>query len=375
MNTGARTGIRGLVALAALGCGGPTRTPLDTGGDWQSGDGTSMDATDGAMDAALDARDVRDVPDIAIPDDVHIGAMGYVYVLSSLPIDTTDSPTVAHTGFDIDGLASTATDAAGCNYGDFFSMLDLDQNRPSGCLMGATGCVAAVDNAMPHAANRIDALFAGSNVRSYIASQIANYRMLYLMRLTGVDSFVDDPAVAVHLYRGFTTFNTVCTSVFPGRTYRVDRTSLAAGATTLDQSITHLVGSIVGGRLHVQGLASDTIDVPVSPTVVAKVHAPTMRVDITPTAGTQGNLGGYYIGDELAATAVTAYGWGLRLVIWGLVGEIADIRRAGVCYDTSTTPPHFGDVSVGAGMSLMSAVIDPVAPVADGPTTGNCGAP
>ncbi|MEI8258130.1 MAG: hypothetical protein WCJ30_20830, partial [Deltaproteobacteria bacterium] len=342
------------------------------------------DAQPDVMDAAPDATDTTDVqPDIAydvqfadttrdVASDVVIAPTHeYVYVLNAISVDPDDSPARPHTGFDIDGRQSTTSDVVGCLKADFASALDPDQNAPSGCVFGTPGCNGGVDNQFPTMATTILSV-TGMDARVGLTTAVNHSQLVFMLRLTRVDSFADDADVGVQIYTGFPTFSTGCTSVLPGRTYQVDSRSITAGGSTLDNALFSATAQIVAGRLRFTG--SDTSVFTLSGTGLLPIalHAMRLRGDVTPTGIANGNLGGWDTGDDLVAQ-LTTIAPTYAALLPSVIGGFVDYQMMGICIDRTVHPWHLGGVSLGTGFSAVPAVIDPVTPIAAAQRVGTCG--
>lgn len=354
-------------------------TPQDLGRDVPPGLIDAFDTPDAAD--ATGTADVR--PDVAydvqftdatrdVANDVLIAPTHtYVYVMNALSVDPDDSLAHPHTGFDIDGRRSTATDALGCLEPDFGSVIDPDQNAPSGCVFDTPGCNGGVDNQFPTMANTIMSV-TGMDARAGLTAAINLSQLVFMLRLTRVDSFVDDTDVGVQIYRGFPTFTTGCTMVMQSRTYQVDRRSIAVGGTSLDDALFSATAQIVAGRLRFTGADSSVFTLSGTGILPIAIHAMRLRGDVTPAGITNGNLGGWDTGDDLVAQltiVAPTYASLLPSVIAGFV----DYQLMGICIDRTMHPWHLGGVSLGTGFSAVTAAIDTTAPIADTQRLDTCG--
>ncbi len=330
----------------------------------------AIDATDVQPDIAYDVQFADTTRDVAT-DVVIAPTHTYVYVMNALVVDPDDDPAHPHTGFDIDGRQSTTSDTVGCLKGDFGSALDPDQNAPAGCLFGTPGCRGGVDNQFPTMANTILSVTM-MDARAGLTTAINQSQLVLMLRLTRVDSFVDDSDIGVQIYRGFPTFSTGCTSVLPARTYQVDRRSITTGGTTIDDALFSATAQIVAGRLRFTG--SDTSVFTLSGTNLLPIalHAMRLRGDVTPGGIANGNLGGWDTGDDLV-TQLTVVAPTYASLLPSVIGGFVDYQLMGVCIDRTAHPWHLGGVSLGAGFTAVSAVIDTTTPIADTQRIGTCG--
>ena len=329
-----------------------------------------VDATDAQPDIAYDIQYVDATRDAAT-DVVIAPTHEYVYVMSAMNVDPDDVATNPHTGFDVDGLASTASDPMGCGHSDFGSALDPDQNSPAGCLFGTPGCNGGVDNQFPTMATTIQSVTM-MDARALLSQSINNHQLVFVLRLTRVDSFVDDSDVGVQVYRGFPTFSTGCTSVIGGRVYQVDQASLTPGGTTLDDALFNINGRIVAGRLQIVAAATDVLTLRGSGLIPISLHALRLRGDVTPSGIARGNLGGWDTADDLVSQ-LSMLAPTYASLLPTVVSTFVDVQIAGVCIDRSMHPPALGGVSLGAGFAAVPASLSTTAPIATAQTPGTCG--
>lgn len=342
-------------------------------------DATNADANDAGTDTGVDARtdvsyDVQfaDVTRDAASDVMISPTHEYVFVMNALNVDPDDNPANPHTGFDVDGRASDGSDAIGCNHSDFGSALDPDQNSPTGCLFNTAGCNGAVDNQFPTMADTIQSA-TGMDARALLNTSIDRHVLVLMLRLTRVDSFVDDSDVGVQVFRGFPTFSSDCTTVTAGREYQVDQASLRTGGTTVDDAVFSVTASIVRGRL--QFAAPDSFVFTLSGTNLLPIgiHAMRMRGDVTPDGISNGNLGGWDTGDNLVTQLRMIAPPQYAPIIPGLVGGFVDVQLMGVCRTGGSTP-RLGGVSLGAGFTAVPATLSTTMQVASAQMPGTCGA-
>lgn len=364
--------IMGGMAATMIGCGTPV-TPADSGTtDTSTTDTQTIDspATDTPV-VDTGTTDTGPRPDAG-------PGMEYWYAVNALTIDQ-DMPSNPYTGFNLDGRASDINDDVGCFHDDYFSALDPDQNCTGAtactgsCMMGAGGCLGGVDNQLPALAATIQTA-AMQDVRALLADQINNNKITILARLSDVQSLTADDSVTVRLYLGYPTRQTNCTSVVADSEYVVDSDSLMPGATSVDQAKFTFTGSIVGGRLRVGGNSTQFIlPLPVmGQTLELALSSTQLRLNVTATAGTQGNLGGYVLGSQVV-TAVTMLAPDFATVVQGAIGGFVDVQVNGICDDPSMNPHAYGGIAVGLGLTTTSARLAANPIVADRPV-GACGA-
>jgi hypothetical protein len=292
--------------------------------------------------------------------------------VSELTVDPTDAPGEAHTGFDLDGLASGPMDPDGCGHEDYLSRLDPDQNHPAGCSPSAAGCRGGVDNQLPSIADTVER-FTMTNPRLQIPQQINAHRVSLVVRVAGVDDFRNDDSVTLSIYAAYPTFSDDCSQVLPNRVYQVSRSSIRAGGTTLDEARFRFDGRITNGRLRVEAPRDSVLSFPLpglsGPSGTVDLHTPRVRMDLSEQGGTNGNLGGWVAGSELVETLV-ALRPDQRTLIESSVGSFVDIR---VGSDCGSNPRALGGVSLGIGIWMIPARVSETAPIAERRTPGTCG--
>jgi hypothetical protein len=375
--------------LLALGCGtvaggddagdgSPVRPDIVVGPDVQDvTTPTDVPADNNPVDARSDVA-----PDVAPDVPVDAGPIGptLVYVLSRLTTEM-NSPDLPHSGFNLDGLFSTSSDAAGCGHDDSASGPDLDQNMGgSDCRMTGGGIrpgCGGVDNQLPAVAEAIGAFMPGFDLGATLQDSINQHRLVYILRVTGVDDPTNDPSVNFYFYAAYPTFSTGCGSVTADREYQIARSSLTAGGATLDDALIRGAGSIVAGRLRFDAPTGTifplTVPAP-GATLTFRLQATRMRFDVAATAISNGNLGGWVAGDELRATA-SALAPGFDTIVEGAVGSLTDVQVAGTCFvpRAGATPPRYGGVSMGLGLAGLRARIHPTVPIVASQSPGTCG--
>jgi hypothetical protein len=345
--TGSLTLVCGAIAALSVACGGGNNTP-DTGG------------TDGGTDTGG-------------------GGPGgtLTYVVDQLTIDENDSETETHTGFNLDNLFSTGTGARDCSHPDFVSALDPDQNMPGTCMRPAAGCQGGVDNQLPTVAGLLMAR--GTDVRMLLSQQITQNSLAIIARISDVNDLMNDPAVTVRLYVGYPTFTTNCTTVAPDREYQISTSSLMPGSTNIDEAKFRLEGSIVNGRLRITSDMNTSFDLPLpagpGQSITLALRAPQLRINISETGGTQGNLGGYVNGGDLITTlCMNQQTMSFCSLVMTAVGGLVDIDSLnlgmGMCVDTAMR--RYGGIGMGLGIRTTIARVSTTPAAAQMP--GTCGA-
>jgi hypothetical protein len=408
----ARPSVLSLATLAALSaCSTPSLPSPDAGGDVSSpmdargpeGDATPEAATPdvradgGPMDAQTGDAGTRDAsaggstdagPDVEEDAGPETGRT-LVYVLDRLTIERAGAGSLA--GFNLDGIFSNPDGSTprSCMRGDVFSTLDPDQNHPiamldpstgrpsagpSMCAMGA-GCRGGVDNVLPEIADFV-MTSGGMDLRANAQQLVSSGELAFVLRVSGVDDLRDDPSVTLRVYQAFPTFSTGCSSVTPGREYAIARSSLVPGATSIEQARFTVRASLAGGRLLPRGGSS--LPLPVAPGITVDVQGTLLRANLSETALTAGNLGGYARGSQFY-DAVVMMNPTLAPLASIAIGQFVDLEEPlpapgsapGLCARTSTRPPMFGNIGIGASFGAVSATLA-AAPVDERPA-GACG--
>jgi hypothetical protein len=336
-------------------------------------------------------------PDSSSPTDGGGGpGMTYTYVISELSVSETpvdsNSPV---TGFNLDNIFSVNSEGSlpdtprSCDRPDWPSMLDPDQNCPMGswnmatgacstnmgCAPGA-GCRGGVDNQLPGIVDSLDNVVHDQlpmGIRNELRSQINQHKLSLLVRVTGVNSLTDDNEVTLKIYNAFPTFTTGCDSVAPNREYAIDANSLNT-ASDIESAKIQFPGRIVGGRLQVTAPGMFPLPLPeiMGRSVMLTLTNAQLRVNLTATGGTGGNLGGSFNGSQLL-TAVRNISPQLEMTAATLIGGFVDIEENGICKQgLGTMNPMFGGIGVGLGFSLVPATAAPMSATSRG--AGTCGA-
>ncbi len=315
-----------------------------------------------------------------------------MFALTSAVIDENDNPDVPHTGFDVDGFASSDVEPLGCTHLDYVSYLDPEQNcsvvAHERCVDSTVACTCApfaltagrclgtVDNQLPTGALVLLSGL-GIDLRRASNTAMAAGRFVVLVQLLGVDDLANDPAIRARLFRGFAAPATACTTPFAGGIYQIDRASLLAGGSAPSDAAVELTGSIVNGRLRVSTGDAGFFPLrwPVErdavPPMLFDTHHATLAMDLTADLGTRGNFGGWVDASrviEWFARSAPDY----VSVVRGVLGGLVDIQVNGVCDGTAITPPAFGGISIGFGFDAVRVQLDPVNPVADAATLPHC---
>lgn len=281
------------------------------------------------------------------------------YVFHGLAIDPDDGAPGA--GFDLDAARSVPNDPKGCGFADTRSAIDPDQNgicEPGGF------CPGSVDNMLPTLAQAIDT-FTGDSTRDAVDGALATGRVVWLLRISGINNSINDGAVTIAVYRGFST-DTDCSKLFGGKGRFVvseDSVSLP-GDVDAPRYVTS--GRIVAGRLRARfgssiGIADEgRIDVggfggadpiPSLPVFQLQIRA---SFDRAMRAGTRGNLGAWARVGDLRETLAGA-GPNLRTAFAALLPRIADIFRDGSCGGGFAADA--GGMSFGLRFSLARAYV------------------
>ena len=346
-------------------------------------------APDDPPDAAALVRDsgladhVADTPradDAARVDAPVSFAPAYTYVVMQLNVDTTDSPERTHRGFDLDGLASVATDADGCLYADSLGGGDV-ANIPEGCSYSDPGCRGRVDNQFWSFVPTLNAASPLIEVGDWRPAPVELYQQVLMVRLLGIDDFTNDDSVTALLYRAYPAFTTGCDDGrgVIDREFVIARSSLVPGATSIDQARVVISASIVDRRIRVHGSAEDAVDFSIGDALgirfTAPLYAITMRWDFympDDVYGYNGHFGGWMTGEDLV-DGVSASFPAERGLIESAIAGLADIRLDGVCDDTTSGARRIGGVSMGGGIRMVRARVRAVGPVVDSHPPDACG--
>ncbi len=320
-----------------------------------------------------------------------------VFALTSAVIDENDNPDVSHTGFDLDGLASSDVDPLGCTHLDYLSSLDSDQNctraedeqcveTSATCACPSDGqdagtCLGAVDNQLPTFVSTVAGFLTirGPDFRRSSRVAMSGGQFIVLVQLLGVDDLNNDPNVRARLFRGFVAPATTCRAPFASGRYQIDRGSLRAGGTTPNDAAVELAGAIVNGRLRVSAgdaavfrLRWPTVDWVATPPLPLDTHHVSIAMDVSADLGTRGNLGGWVDAEPVIAWFIAADPSGYGRWIRGIAGGLVDIQVSGICDGSAMTPPTYGGISIGFGFDAVRVQLDPVTPVVDAPQPGSC---
>ncbi|MDP3277431.1 MAG: hypothetical protein Q8Q09_19750 [Deltaproteobacteria bacterium] len=329
----------------------------------------TLSASDGA--AVSDASDAA--ADVVVPLEPETGRT-LVFVLDTLTIEETRSPTRA--GFNIDGIYSHTSGSTprSCMKGDAVSSLDSDQNASEMALDPATGratapgsmcvpgvgCRGGVDNQLPAIADTIMGF--GMNVRAETQRRVTQSENVFVIRVTDVDDLTNDPAVTIKIYEAFATFSSNCTSVLPDRQYAIAQEALLPGTMDIAQARFSLRARIVDGR--VQALSGATLRLPAAPGLVLDVLSTQIRADLTETTLASGNLGGYARGGQFY-DGLVAMNPLLASLAGPLVADFCDLEEPlptpgsamGLCALGNARPPRFGNIGIGARFTAVRATV------------------
>lgn len=324
----------------------------------------------------------------ATPQDAGPGAT-YDYVINRLLLDEGAEPpaTRGFYGFNLDGRTSPSTtaqqQAADCSHGDYFSVVDSDQNMgtcAAGSAGGGMGCRGGVDNQLPNVAQTIQQFQPDLDVQGTINEQISDGGFLIVVRVTDVNGTLgptlNDPSVRVLVYPyAFANFPNCANIQMPGQSYTIDNRSLNT-AGDLSSAKLQFTGSIVNGRLRVapppaSGANTPNFSIPLSimdMTLNLDLFQTQLRFDLRATEGTNGNLGGYLKQTTLitALTTIPAL-MQFRDAAAPLIQGFVDIATG---TPASCDNPE-GGIGVGLGFTARSATLSPMGAAAG--TPGNCG--
>jgi hypothetical protein len=299
------------------------------------------------------------------------------YVINDLTVDETPADELTPiAGFNLDGrhssVETTPPTPNSCEKPDSPSRLDQDQNCPMAmvdamtgrcmsmtamCAPGA-GCRGGVDNGLPAILDAIGAAASAQfpmGLRPELRNQIRSNSISLVVRVTGVNDLTADDSVTVKVYTGYPTRTTMCDSVVTDGEYAIAADSLNT-ATDIESAKITFPGRIVGGRLIVS--MPGMFPLPLPDIMGARLNLnltnAQLRVNLTATGGTAGNLGGSFNGSQLlTAIQMLAPDFAMQAIM--IIGGFVDIERDGICSMRMAMPPRFGDIGVGLGFTLTTA--------------------
>lgn len=265
-----------------------------------------------------------------------------------------------------------------CAHGDFFSVIDPDQNRgpcTDGANAGGSECCPGVDNQLPN-------LFGGLQNRSpsfqgttMLARDVSTGRMLFSLRVREINGplgpALDDPYVEADLVQVWPAF-VRCDSIGAGDQPYVLATRAAVP----------LRGSVVRGRLRLRSMGGSST-FPGMPFPLyedearryeTSLHAVQLRVGLSPDGiSRDGNFGAHarlteVVGALRSIPELIPNPDGLPVLIAWFVDLATPLGAANASCDYPE-----GAVGVGLGFETTRIRILPDAP-RDRPAPGNCGA-
>lgn len=356
----------GLIGSLGAGCGGDTNTQTPPG---DAGTPTDRGTTQ---------TDVPSGP-----------GQTYDYVINRLLLNMGAEPPASQGfyGFNLDNRFSPSTtamqQAVDCSHGDYFSVVDPDQNMGT-CANGSPGggasCRGGVDNQLPNVAQTIQQFQPSLDVQGTINEQIEEGSFLIVVRVTDVNGTLgptlNDPSVNVLVYPyAFANFTNCANIQMPGQSYTIDNRSLTTPG-DLSTARLRFSGSIVNGRLVVappaaSGANTPNFSIPLTVqdmTLNLDLFQTQLRFTLGATEGTNGNLGGYLKQTTLinALTTIPAL-MQFRDAAAPLIQGFVDIATG---TPVSCDNPE-GGIGVGLGFTTRSAMITPMG--ASAGTAGNCG--
>lgn len=231
----------------------------------------------------------------------------HTYVISTLSIPEVMGSGAAATaaGFNLDSMVSTGAGT---------SCVELTPDYSSSNDPGENG----VDNALASLVPTLEMLLGdGESLDQTLQGQITDGSLLLMMQVRDVNSYANDDSISVQLYLG---------EVPGGGAPMVSGSGLAPGQTFTGMAIGPVVsGSIVGGRMRVNTelltIAIDTGDIALD----LNIRNAQVRANITPTALTNGAIGGSLRVLEIA-DAAEAIMPGLRATVISVLGGVADME-------------------------------------------------
>ncbi len=268
--------------------------------------------------------------------------------------------------------ATSAQAADDCSHGDYFSTVDPDQNRGS-CAAGQ-GCQGGVDNQYPIVARTFEAFQSQLGVQSCLSRRSSQGRGLILIRVADVDGplgpDLDDPQVTVSLYPDALPLFAECSAIAQsGQPYAVDDLHLTIPGDPGSARL-RFGGSIVRGRLRVAAPATSALPFALGIGGTSRLRAFQLRVSLTETDGTRGNLGGHVDQTELIETFLALPRLAaFRDAAGPLIQGFVDIATPNTDGTRSCDSPQ-GGIGIGAGFEAVRARITATT---SSPVDGMCG--
>lgn len=304
-------------------------------------------------DAGAPDSSLRSVP----PPDLRT----YDFVIHRFILDAAAEPPSnrGFYGFNLDDRfspsATSAQALADCSHGDYVSAIDPDQNQ-GGCV-GGSSCQGGVDNQYPNVARTLEVFQSQLGVQACLRRRSSLGRGLILIRVADVDGTLgvdlDDPDVTVSVYPDALPLFAECSAITqPGQPYAVDdRNLLSVGDP--DSARLRFHGSIVHGRLRGVGPAASALPIALGFGGTSQLRAFQLRVALTETGGTQGNLGGSIEPTELLeAPAWSAFRDAAGALVQGFVDLATPTTNGALSCDLPQ-----GGISIGVGFEAVRARI------------------
>lgn len=294
----------------------------------------------------------------------------YDFVFSSAIIDHGESQSVA--GFNVDGVFTSTGAQEPCQYVDQVSDLDPDLNQ-GGCMPGGT-CVGGIDNVLPEMLDSMDDFGVGTTVpnRAKIATALNGGHLVYLLRLSGVDSLSDDEDIVVSLYEGYSA-DANCSAMFSGsgQFYVAENSLLESG--DLSQPKWQAHGAIINSRFRVRYGLQPGVAQEAPPDFLVNQLALRATLDANGAAAIAGNAGGWVVGSVLLDYLSDL------MPVWsgtfhGFIPQRMDLPATdGTCGWIPEAPA--GGVAGGASMGARFALVHAdIIGSASAPPAGACGA-
>ena len=304
-----------------------------------------------AIDHTLEAGDggplPRDAGDRGV-DGSGVPAAAHTYVVGLILTATNDGATAY--GFDVDhmhdGMPGSCTDAA-----DFVDPYDATNS--------------SVDNQMSTALPTLGGMLGPDGADGAIRDQIESGAFLLVLEVAGIDSFLDDPAVTVHVVLARTqtaarpSVSTVCAAHADSASCTGDVpnacawsisalacSGIASGQTFRTQmDLGTAAGSIANGRL---AAVLDVLPLTLG-RIVLPLHTAHVIGRITPTTLT-GELGGSVLVSDIIATVAA-------------LGLMIDLGTLESFFSPDLAPnaggSHCAAVSAGLGYTAIAATLAP----------------
>jgi hypothetical protein len=292
------------------------------------------------------------------------GYSTFDYVIKSLEFDETNA--AGRRGFNPDGRQSSTIDNGGCNIADHASVMSTSLNQFE-CSAGSQFCVGSVDNYLPELADAFDNSV-GLPFRQHANEWIAQGRSYWLLRITYVDNTANDDYVEAWFYRGFARVHNCQQQLSGAGEFNVDNAYLLT-AGNINTPAYPFLGSIVDGKLYLTRHFGWGANATISPVPIVFGVSSTTNISFNlfqpqfmleasqlGSSSLSGMAGGWANTDALSYSIELAFpqhSW----QVFNLMPKLSDLANpsTGAC-DTGT-PLAVGGLSMGAGVTLVPAIL------------------